>query len=1167
MCILVSNHTSCINRILSIRYYNMAEYKDPNVSTDPVSHHALIDQMQFGGTYPNYTWRKGGTSDPEDNHLWLITGNATDLIIPEKNALIEIDPDSKTIKFWGTTHLMDKIEFEPNSLGGNIIADGTITTDKLAPNIVINGSITALTNARSINGVEFNGTSNVINYALCTTTSTIGAKTVNIPNFKLIEGASVSIQFVNENVADKATLNISGSGAKPIVYHGAPLPNTFIKAKSVYNFVYDGEAWNMVGDNVAVTTDNKVEQTLIDTDGQFPILLSKNANQNSTIVDGINYGNLITINPSNGKLTVPHIVSKISGALPSINNQSTGSIINIDNNGNIVGISSHKLRDGTIAMVSGLNNGITVNYTTKEKVDTNSNEPTYQATLLDNQGNASFPNTVKAKTFEGVITEAVKATQDGKNRTIDQTYLTKEEGDAKFVNIGGDTMTGILRVPQIAGEANTNVSTVGWTQSEIEKAKRQLKDEIIGGTDGSFETIKELTELVKNNKDIITTLQNATNEFVSFNKKQNLNDAQKTTAVGNIGALSTKGGTIDGNITINQSLKTLKPIEVGGGIVSVNNSVSVGINPQNDSTVSYSITDNTKRNNFTEIISKVDTHGNVTSELRAKANTLDSAPASIVITSNIDGSSSVTVPSPSVTSNDASVATTGWVNDRIDLAKNNILDKKTYTNIKAGGPSIDQGMMYFAKITPNNATTSYRVKFTFLCNTPFTDYNCSGVCEIIGVGQKYSYKYWIDRANDNIIAFEGINVKLATLDSLGNGQSHYVAFSLTGSTNATNSGYERSFIITAYENDDCSIELLNNMSSNAGGAITTSSHLANNIVSVAKSGLYYTSTVVYGDRLAHWDRLPVAGSEGLVANSLVVMGEDRSLYSLVKKDRSITSMKFDPSSLMYYQGPDLKAAAVGNKGQLYSCTTVDGASALNIDTKFGANQQVYIEGTLDPFKWLFTAEKFVDRLPSVDTKKQYILVGYSASQGTNNVVLVETHTLFVWNGAVYTQGAPYPFIATGDLSDISDRASTTKFVKTNISQSWINPSVTSDVNNTRMYIRAKDGLFTSGQLAQTEYTTAVVFTDGTKRIETGSFIGKVEASIDNVGQGIIFGAPNPANPDDGAYMQVVYEKIGDQWKPYMRAIQPPSTTDSSDCVATTKYVQDNLVLIDGGIIS
>lgn len=1152
-----------------------------NAVVPPIHPSAIMDSMQFGGAGPNYTWRKGGlATNPEDNHLWLITGGANDAIVPEQNALIEIDPDDKTIKFWGTTSLLDGLEFQDNSLSGSTLRDGSVTSDKLADGIQINGSTLTLTNSRSINGVLFNGSSNVINYASCTTPAATAAKAVNIPNFKLITGATISVKFENAVSVNNSTLNVTGSGNKPIFYHGNAIAANKLLAKTVYTFVYDGTNWNVVGDLTTTMTDNKTTQVVVtNNDAQYPLVFASEANQANTVTSGVRFAPVFSANPSTGKITAPTIVSKTSGSIPSINNQSSGSVINIENSGNIAGISSHKLRDGTIALVSGLNNGITVNYTRKSDVDANATEPTFQATLMDDAGNATFPNKVTARTFVGNINHATQADRDGQNRVIADTYLTKVDGDAKYVKLQGDnTISGTLRVPQIAEEANTAVSTVGWTQSEIEKAKRQLKDEIIGDTEGSYDTIKELMELVKNNSDILATLQNATNEFVSFNKKQTLNDAQKATAASNISVLPLKGGTVSGNLTIQQTLQANKPIKVVDGATIVNNSVTVGTNPTTDVSKSIVVTDKSNQSNYTEIVSTVDKSGNVTSELRAKANKVGGKYGALSVISYANGAVKATAPTPEAKSNDASIATTAWVNDAIDLAQQNVVDQQNYPNIKASGTSVDQGMMYFAKIVPASPLGSSRIKFTFDCTAPFTDYNCSGVCEIIICGNKYSYKYWIDRAANNVIAFEGINVKLATVDTLSNGGGHYIAFSLAGSNNPNVAGYERTFNVVAVESDGCTFELLPKMTIGSAQGITSTTHNADSIVSVKQSGFYYTSTINYGDRLAQWDRLPVAGNEGLIRQTIVATDINGQFHSLVQSDSTATNkvyttVKIRPDSLMYYAGPTLIPNQTGAAGTLYSVITFDGAHSFNVASNFSANQRVYLQGVIDANTGLYTVQGLVGELPGTNDNKQYILLGYAAGTGTKNIVLSEKHPIFSYIGTTYTEVSLNPFITTPGTNDNSNRAATTKYVKNNITNSWVNPSVNTTTNDTQLFVRAKKGSFVASTLpaAGTDYSQSITFMDGQNKTTMDSSIGYIEAYTESTGHTMLFAATNPANPegDADAYVAIEYAKSGSNWVPSIELSHSPATKDSSMKIATTKYVQDNLKtleVIDGGIL-
>lgn len=85
-------------------------------------------------------------------------------------------------------------------------------------------------------------------YGVCTTAAATAAKTVDIEGFKLAVGAMVIVKFDNANSASNPTLNVSGTGAKPMYRYGTTALSTGTTttgwyADSVQMFVYDGTGW------------------------------------------------------------------------------------------------------------------------------------------------------------------------------------------------------------------------------------------------------------------------------------------------------------------------------------------------------------------------------------------------------------------------------------------------------------------------------------------------------------------------------------------------------------------------------------------------------------------------------------------------------------------------------------------------------------------------------------------------------------------------------------------------------------------------------------------------------------------------------------------------------------------------------------------------------------
>lgn len=87
-------------------------------------------------------------------------------------------------------------------------------------------------------------------YGICSTAGNTAAKTVAIPSFQLRTGGHITVGFANGNLVSSPTLDVSSTGAKPVTWRGAPLSSAFIPVGGVYEFVYTGTAWEVVGDLV-----------------------------------------------------------------------------------------------------------------------------------------------------------------------------------------------------------------------------------------------------------------------------------------------------------------------------------------------------------------------------------------------------------------------------------------------------------------------------------------------------------------------------------------------------------------------------------------------------------------------------------------------------------------------------------------------------------------------------------------------------------------------------------------------------------------------------------------------------------------------------------------------------------------------------------------------------
>lgn len=161
--------------------------------------------------------------------------------------------------------------------GADLTPDGSRKVNVVVPTAVsdlendsdfITSSDTAaaavkLAQARAIDGVNFDGTRAISHYGTCSTAAGTAAKTVTLTDFSLVTGARIAIKFTVTNTASNPTLNVNSTGAKAIQYRGAAITASYLGANRVYEFVYDGTAYQLIGDidtnttyNVATTSTN-----------------------------------------------------------------------------------------------------------------------------------------------------------------------------------------------------------------------------------------------------------------------------------------------------------------------------------------------------------------------------------------------------------------------------------------------------------------------------------------------------------------------------------------------------------------------------------------------------------------------------------------------------------------------------------------------------------------------------------------------------------------------------------------------------------------------------------------------------------------------------------------------------------------------------------------------
>lgn len=250
-----------------------------------------------------------------------------------------------------------------------------------------------LATARNLDGISWTGAADAIHYGTCSTAGATAAKTVTCAGFTIAKaGARIIVKFTQTNTATEGlTLNVNSTGAKSMYYRGSALDGSFLVASSVYEFVYDGAGWLLVGN---LSESVSYDEATSDTAGLMsPDMFTKLYN----IADGATKNDPYTS----------------AGKAPTTNGTS-GSSANYAR-----GDHTHPVQ----TTVSG-NAGTATKLANPRNINL-AGALTAESAAFDGSADVSINVTaVAGAKVTGTVPAATKATQDGSGNTITSTYAT-----------------------------------------------------------------------------------------------------------------------------------------------------------------------------------------------------------------------------------------------------------------------------------------------------------------------------------------------------------------------------------------------------------------------------------------------------------------------------------------------------------------------------------------------------------------------------------------------------------------------------------------------------------------------------------------------------------------------------------------------------------------------
>lgn len=156
----------------------------------------------------------------------------------------------------------EDVQSVENSISNGVLTttltlkDGTTKLSGTATLPTTASSADTLTTSRAIDGVSFNGSSSITHYATCSTAAATAEKTVTCTGFSLVTGARIAVRFSNTNTASNPKLKVNSIAAMPIYYRNSAIAASVLEANRIYEFVYDENQYELVGDLSVVGTVN-----------------------------------------------------------------------------------------------------------------------------------------------------------------------------------------------------------------------------------------------------------------------------------------------------------------------------------------------------------------------------------------------------------------------------------------------------------------------------------------------------------------------------------------------------------------------------------------------------------------------------------------------------------------------------------------------------------------------------------------------------------------------------------------------------------------------------------------------------------------------------------------------------------------------------------------------
>lgn len=313
----------------------------------------------------------------------------------------------------------------------------------------------------------------------CSTAAGTGAKTATIEDFELVAGVSLFVKFANANTASTVTLNVSGTGAKPIVDKTGTVISSINSAllTGTCLFVYDGTSYVLTACVANGTTFGsvKLSDTRSQTDASAGIAATpKMVDDAVKNMKAPKWGTCTTAAATAAKVATVDDFTLVTGASvllyvstansvvsPTLNVNSTGAKAIVDKNGTALTSTTAPLFGGLCLLAYNGTNWVLLDSMGNSSLFgsvklSDSTSSTYAASA----GVAATPKAAKAA-YDLANTKAVKVLYTG---TLTTEWTATDTGYTQTLTVNGvlASDTPVIGIVQTSTVATNQTLLENW---------------------------------------------------------------------------------------------------------------------------------------------------------------------------------------------------------------------------------------------------------------------------------------------------------------------------------------------------------------------------------------------------------------------------------------------------------------------------------------------------------------------------------------------------------------------------------------------------------------------------------------------------------------------------------------------------------------------------------